>query len=134
MSKWVSKEAEWYPANEKVGLTKKDGTPYIYEGPDRAALFELWQQKVDKLGMNFRHDPDLINRIRQLGFKDMKEYLKHIGYDEEKAQENFDKNASVVNLHELPAKVAAIEVMGGGTDTTGQNKDIPGGFGEAPKI
>ena len=130
MSQFISKDGVWYPAKEKVGLVKKDGTPYIYSGADRAALFELWQQKVETLGMDFRHDPDLLSRIRSLGFKDIDEYLATIGYDEKKVEENFKKNASVVNKHELPERIAAIETMGGGVDTSGQGNDISGGFGK----
>ena len=130
MAQWISKGGVWHPAKEKVGLKKKDGTPYIYSGADRAALYELWQQKVETLGMDFRYDPELLNRIRQLGFKDMNEYLTHIGYNEKEVEENFKKNASVVNLHELPERIQAIETMGGGTDTPGGGGDIPGGFGK----
>jgi hypothetical protein len=134
MPNYVSKDGVWYPAKEKVGLVKKDGTPYVYSGEDRAALYELWQQKVETLGIDFRHDPDLLSRIKSLGFNDIDDYLKSIGYDKEAVEKNFKKNAAVVNKHELPARIAAIETMGGGTDTSGQGNDIPGGFGEPEKI
>lgn len=130
MPKWLSKGGTWFPRKERVALKKPDGTPYIYEGADRAALFELWDQKVENLGMDFRYDPELLNRVRQLGFKDMEEYLKYIGYDEKKVEEHFKKHASIINKHELPEKIKAIETMGGGTDTSGQGGDIPGGFGK----
>ena len=130
MPKWVSKGGTWYPQNEKVGLKDKKGEPYIYEGPDRAALFVLWQDKVETLGQDFKFDPELLMRVKQLGFKDMNEYLVYIGYDEAKVEEIFKKNASVVNKHELPDKIKGIEALGGGVDTSGQGNDIPGGFGK----
>ena len=131
MSRFISKDGVWHPAKEKVALVnRKTGEPFIYEGADRAALFELFQQKVETLGTDFRYDADLLNRIRQLGFKDIEEYLKFIGYDSEKVEAHFKKNASIINKHELPEKVAAIEKMGGGVDTSGQGNDIPGGFGK----
>lgn len=128
---WVSKDGEWYPAKEKVALVNHTtGEPYIYEGADRAALFELFQQKVETLGMNLRYDAELLMRIKNLGFKDINAYLKYTGYDAEKIEAEFQKKASIVHKHELPAKVAAIEKMGGGVDTSGQGNDIPGGFGK----
>lgn len=131
MSRFISKDGVWHPAKEKVALTNhKTGEPYIYDGADRAALFELFQQKVETLGQDFRFDSDLLNRIRQLGYKDVEEYLKFIGYNKEKVEADFKKNATMVSRHELPEKVAAIEKMGGGTDTSGQGNDIPGGFGK----
>jgi hypothetical protein len=131
MSRFISKDGVWHPANEKVALTNhKTGEPYIYEGPDRAALYELFQQKVENLGNDFRFDSELINRIRQLGYKDIDEYLQFIGYDSSKVELEFKKNASKINKHELPERIASIEKMGGGTDTSGQGNDIPGGFGK----
>ena len=134
MPKWISRSGKWYPQNEKVGLINKQGEPYIYDGADRAALFVLWQDKVETLGMDFKIDPELLMRVKQLGFKDMAEYLAYIGYDEKKVEEQFKKNASVVNMHELPAKIQAIEKMGGGVDTSGQGGDILGGFGKPKDI
>ena len=130
MPNWLSRDGVWYPVKEKVGLKKKDGEPYIYEGPDRAALFVLFQEKTETLGMDFRHDPDLLARVRALGYKDIDEYALAVGYDPQKVEEDFQKHASAVNKHELPEKVKAVEMMGGGVDTSGQGNDIPGGFGK----
>jgi hypothetical protein len=150
MPNYVSLDGEWYPAKEKVSLknitdepkkiVKLDGTeeivqpgdPYIYEGPDRAALFELYKAGVEKFGIDFHHDPELLNRIKQLGFKNVDEYAKSMGYDKKKVQEEFEKKASVVNKYELPKRVKAIETMGGGIDFAGQGQDRPGGF-DLPK-
>lgn len=133
MGTWISKGGVWYPAKEKVGLKKKDGEPFIYEGPDRDALLELFRQKVETLGMDFKHDPDLLNRVKQLGYKDIKEYAKAVGYDAEQVEKDFNEHASVVNKHELPARVEAIDQLGGGTDTTGGGENYVGDFGE-PKL
>lgn len=130
MPNWISDRGIWHPMKEKVALKKKDGEPYIYEGPDRAALYELWRDKVEVLGQDFKHDPDLVARIRSLGFKDIEEYLHSIGYDEEKAKKDFEARAVKINKHELPDRIQAIEQMGGGIDTSGQGNDIPGGFGK----
>ena len=67
MSSWTSFEGVWYPAKEKVGLINHSdvaiknpisgeeigpGEPWIYEGPDRAALLELYE--ADKSGKKQR--------------------------------------------------------------------------------
>ena len=147
MPNYVSKGGVWYPAKEKVGLTNlsgktkevdgkkvKHGDPYVYEGPDRAALFELYQidqsGKTTTLGQDFKTDPEFINRVRQLGFKDVDEYLKSVGYDPEQVEVEFKKKARVVNKHELPERVKEIETLGGGKDFSGQGKDVRGGFGQ----
>ena len=141
MPTYISKEGTWYPAKEKVSLVdhkgvdgRQPGEPYIYEGPDRGALFELWKAGVDKFGMDFRFDSDFINRVRQLGFKNVDEYLKFVGYDEKKAQESADKKATIVTHHEIEKKVKAIKELGGGQDTSGQGRDAYGGFGKAPDV
>ena len=144
MSRWISKDGIWFPAKEKVALknitdkvkviggqTVQPGDPYIYEGPDRAALYELFEQKVETLGQDFRYDIELINRVKQLGYNSVDDYAKAMGYDKNKVEEIFNKNASVVTQHELPARVKAIDELGGGTDLSGSGKDIVGGFGDA---
>ena len=143
MSRWVSKDGIWHPAKEKVALknitdkvkvingqTVQPGEPYIYEGPDRAALFELFEQKVETLGQDFRQDIELINRVKQLGYTSVDDYAKAMGYDKDKVEALFNKNASVVTQHELPKRVEALNELGGGTDMSGQGKSIVGGFGE----
>lgn len=148
MPTFISKDGVWHPAKEKIGLTNlsgktktieingkkvkiKPGDPYIYEGPDRAALFTLYQEKVETLGTNFRQDPEFINRVRQLGFT-MEDYLKAVGYDEEKVEAEFVKKAKVVTKHEIGTQVKAIETLGGGGDTSGAGQDKYGGFGKRP--
>jgi len=139
---WISKDGEWSPAKEKVALVNRSdksrtingkrvqpGDPYIYEGPDRAALYELFKTKQEKLGLNFKTDPEFINRVRQLGFT-MDDYLKFVGYNPEEVEENFKKHAATVNKHEIKEKVKAIDVLGGGIDTSGMNPNRYGGFGE----
>jgi hypothetical protein len=141
---YVSKGGVWYPAKEKVSLVNmsnkpieypvgsgkmiQPGEPFIYEGPDRQAMFELFKAKQETFGMDFKHDPELLNRIRSLGYKDITQYCKDVGYDETKVQEEFEKKASKVIMHELPARVAAVEVMSGGSDTSGGGNDREGGW------
>ena len=142
---WISKDGVWHPAKEKVGLTNlsgktkviegkkiKAGDPYVYEGPDRAALFELFKEKVETLGNDFKKDPDFLNRIRNLGFK-LDEYLQAVGYDAEKIEKDFKAKALKVQKHEIPEKIEAIETLGGGGDSSGGGKDKYGGFGPQPE-
>lgn len=147
MPRYFSDRGEWHPVKEKVGLVHRGteaievdgkvvnpGEPYIYEGPDRAALFELWKAGVEKFGENFKNNPEFLQSMRNQGYDSVPKFLKAMGYDEKKATEDFTEKASVINKHELPAKVKMVETLGGGQDFSGQGKDIPGGFGEAPKI
>ena len=132
---WISKDGVWHPAKEHVVLPHLVGTEReVYDGPDRAALFILYKEKKETLGMNFRHDPELINRTRQLGFKSVDEYAKAMGYDKEKVEKNFEEKAAQVTKHELPKKVDAIKKLGGGRDTSGQGNDTYGGFGKPKGI
>lgn len=144
--RYVSKEGTWHSAKEKIGLknlsgeTKvvdgkevKHGEPYIYEGADRASLFEFYKAGVETFGQDFRKNPEFLQAIRTQGFGSVDEYLKYIGYDKEKVEKEFEEKASVVHKDELPKKVKAIETLGGGVDTSGGGQDRYGGFGPQPK-
>lgn len=152
MPKYVSRAGVWHPAKEKVALKNfsdqpiknpstdekykdeevKPGEDYIYSGADRAALFELWKAKVENFGEDFRRNPDFLQAIRNMGYSSYKTYLKDIGYDETKMEEDFKKNAEEVNKHELPKRVKALDTLAGGRDFSGSGQDIKGDFGLPP--
>ena len=150
MPKYVSKDGVWYPMKEKVSLTNhsdkpieypkgsgkfiQPGEPFIYEGADRASMFELFKAKQETFGMSFFKDPDLIARVRQLGYKSVQDYAKDVGYDSVKVEADFKEHSSVVNMHELPQRVDEIEVMSGGSDTSGSGLDKKGGWTAPPDI
>jgi len=146
MPRFISKEGVWYPAKERIALKNlsgkvkkvdgeevRPGEEYIYKGPDRAALFELFKAKVETFGQDFRKDPDFLQAVRNQNFKDVDSYLEFIGYDKEKIEKEFQEKASQVHKDELPKRVKAIETLGGGVDTTGSGKDRYGGFGPQPE-
>lgn len=151
MSSFVSKSGVWFPAKERVSLKNlsgkvltnpsdesskyhgeqvQPGEDFIYEGPDRAAMFHLFKEKVDTLGQDFRQNPDMIHMARQFGYKSVDAYAKAVGFDQEKEDAEFEAKASVVAKHDLPKKAKEALVMGGGQDTSGSGADIVGGFGE----
>jgi len=135
MPRYVSHEGVWHPAKEHAVLPQHSGTDKeVYDGPDRAALLELWREKVETFGVNFRKSPEFLQMLRELNFKNEKEYFKFVGYDPEAAKEHFEKNAHKVSKHEMPKRVEAIQALGGGRDTSGTGKDMYGGFGEEPAI
>lgn len=138
MPRYVSKGGKWYPAKEKAAITKTnekgEKEPAIYEGPDRAALFELWKDGVEYHGEDFKKNPEFLQAIRNQGFTTVDKFLKWIGYDKEKVEKEFKEKAEVVHKHEMAEKVAMIQHPGGGQDFSGQGKDLQGGFGTAPKI
>jgi hypothetical protein len=139
MPSYVSLEGVFYPAKEHAVLPHLSGTDKeVYDGPDRAAEFELAQAfgvdadgkpKVTTFGMDFRTNPDFINYVRQQGFTNIDEYLKFIGYDATAAKMVFDKKAAVIIKHQEPVRKPEPVIMGGGIDTSGKGGDLIGGFG-----
>jgi hypothetical protein len=147
MPSYISNDGVWTPAKEKVALVNNEnkpitingkeigpGEPYIYEGPDRAAEFELFQTGEKHFGVEFWKDPDMIQRAKNLGYKDIFEYATEMGWERKKSQEDFEKKASVVQKHEAPKKSKAREIEGGGKDFSGSGADVYGGFGKPKEI
>lgn len=154
MPSYISKGGKWFPKKERTSLTNmseetiknpstderykdeeiKPGEDYIYSGPDRAALFELWKDKVEHLGEDFRKNPDFLQACRNMGYNSYKTYLKDIGFDEAKMEEEFKEKAEEVIKHELPKRVAALDTLAGGKDFSGGGQDIKGDFGNPPEL
>lgn len=174
MSRWVSDEnGRLHPAKESVSLknlsdkpmkvkiksddgkefikTVPPGGDYIYEGPDRAAMYQWWEENgrptaeqimampegTITMGDDFRTNQEFMDfyaKYRQsMGFQNMKEFLTYLGYDEAKQKARFKDKAQVVNLHELPQRVPEIKKVGGGDDRANPGKNIRlGGWGEVP--
>ena len=148
MPTFVSVSGEWSPGKERVALknlsgkvktingqTVEPGDDYIYEGPDRAALYLLYEQGSEKLGQHFRTNMDMVNLVRQLGFKTMDEYLDFVGVketDEEKKSK--EALVSKVTRHELPKRIKEIEVMSGGTEQGTGTIIRKGGWDRPPDL
>lgn len=148
MPTFISKMGKWFPAKERVALRNysdktiknpstdekykgeeiEPGQDYIYSGPDRAALFELWKDKVEHYGEDFRQNPEFLQAVRNMGYTSYKKYLKDIGFDEKKMEEDFAKNAEKITKHDLPSRVKALNTLAGGRDTSGGGQDMTGGF------
>lgn len=175
MSTWISDEnGQWHPAKERAALKnisdktieieqtaidgKKyrqaipPGADYIYEGPDRAAMFQWWEEngrpdaeKMKELegnvtfGENFRQNSEFMEQYAKFrtmfGFKDVDEYLKYLGYDKDKAHKRFLEKASQIAIHDLPMRSPEIKTLGGGTDKANPGKNLKyGGFGEPAEL
>lgn len=176
MSTWISDEKGiWHPAKERVPLKNlsgkdieieqtstdgvkfkqkvKPGMDYIYEGPDRSAMFQWWEengkpsaeQMKERMegdvtfGMNFRENDEFLKqyaKFREIfGFKDVEAYLKYIGYDSAKVHAKFLEKASILNVHDAPARIQEVQKLGGGTDHANPGKNLRyGGFGDMPAI
>lgn len=143
MPSYVSHKGVWYPAKEKVALTNKSkkaftyqgkvinpGDPFIYEGPDREALRELFAEGQETRGQDFRRDPEFIQACRNRGFNTVDDYLAFINYDEAADDKKFKEKAAQVTSHEISERVKELNFMGGGKDTSGAGKSFIGGFGE----
>ena len=174
MPSWITDEnGLWHPAKEKANLvnhsnkdiviyitddtgkkfkkTIKPGEPYVYEGPDRAALFQWWEEngkpdaeKMKELdgnvtfGEDFRGNMEFLEFFAKmknsLGFADMDAFLKYLGYDKEKYQKRFQEKASSISKHELPQKVEEIKTIGGGSVPHDPRQSKYGGFGTPAEL
>lgn len=143
MPKYVSNKGKWYAAKERIGLknlsnspfeyngeTIQPGDDFIYVGPDRQALKELAAKNVEFFGQDFRESSEFQDFINTKYKGNVSLYLKHIGYDEKKDDEEFKEKYEKVNRHELPQRVKEILAMGGGNDMSGSGANHVGGFGE----
>lgn len=170
MSTWISDEkGVWHPAKERVPLYNRsektitieqvsnDGTKfkmdvapgasYIYEGPDRAAMLQWWeengkptaeqmQEKINgsvTFGDDFRKNTEFMEQYSKsrmmFGHKNVEEYLQYIGYDQKALHEKFLKKASIVATHDALPKVKEIQMVGGGTDRANPGQNVRmGGF------
>ena len=136
MATWISVQGEWKPAKEHVVLPHLQGTDReIYDGPDRAALLQLWEDsgkptdpKKAKtfLGSSFKTDPEFIGRVRQMGFASVNEYFTAIGFDEKSDKESAEQKAVTVKSHEIAKRAKEIEIYGGGVEQ-GSGKVIASG-------
>ena len=142
---YISKGGEFYPAKEHVVLPHLSGTSNeVYDGPDRAAELELatahgvdanGKPKQGFFGIHYRNDPDLINRARSLGYKNVAEYASAMGYNDTPEQEAAvikEKEKKVSNPNAPIKKGEGVQKLGGGTDTSGQGNDVYGGLGNDP--
>lgn len=150
MPSYISHEGVMYPAKEEVGLVNNSdkpikhpntgkmippGKPYIYEGPCRAAMYELYLAdktgKVTTFGQHFSQNTDFLQMVRNLGFKDKDEYLTFIGYDKKVAEDRFKELASKVTEHDVMSRVENVKVLGGGKDyAAGSKNNRYGGMGD----
>ena len=150
MPTYVSYEGVMHPGIEEVALTNNSGEamkhpttgetilpgrPYIYKGPDRAAMYELYLAdktgKTTTFGQHFSQNTDFLQMVRNLGFKDKEEYLTFIGYDKKEAERKFKEEASAVNTHEILKRAEPTKVLGGGKDYgVGSKNNRYGGFGD----
>lgn len=172
MPRWITDEkGKLHPSKERVSLknlsdkpikveqtaddgkkffqTIQPGMDYIYEGPDRAAMFQWWEENgkptaeqikamepgTITMGDDFRSNAEFMESYAKyrnmFGFKDVDEYLKYLGYDADKARKRFQEKSASVNIHDLPNRVPEIKKLGGGDDRANPGKNIKyGGWGE----
>lgn len=137
MPRFVSDGGVWTPAMERAVIEKTNPVtgekePEIYVGQDREALKLLEEAGEETLGQHFSMNPDMFALARQMGYKDVNEYVKAIGFNETQAKELAAKKKAEINTHALPDKKPELKIIdGGGQDRSGNGNGIVGGFGEA---
>lgn len=136
MGSWVSKLGQWFPKQEYfVNQKAKPGENPVYQGPDRGAMEYLNEQGVESIGTPYNADGELVMRARQLGFKDVDEYLKVAvpgGFDKKAQLEKSEKEQQKLEVHETPERKNPTKFVGGGRDYANQGKDRFGGIGSLP--
>ena len=136
MPRFLSKDGVWEAAPERVVNPDAPEGQEVYEGPDREAL-KVIAENGGSLGTHFSLDPELIQRAKMLGFKDVAEYLSVYGYDKVKAAKHFEemKAQMLADCHKDPKRQAMLRTQSGG-DNTAPGSEIPakkGGFGVPPE-
>lgn len=175
MSTWVSDErGQWHPGKERAPLKNLSGRPieieqtsmdgkkfkqlvqpgqdYIYEGPDRAAMYQWWEENGKPtaeqmrelignvtFGEDFRVNTEFMSQYAKFramfGFETVEDYLKYLGYDPKAVHEKFLKKAQVVTTHDAPARINEIKMLGGGDDKANPGKNQRfGDFGDIPAV
>ncbi len=150
MSKFVSVLGKWIPAMETANMVNtfgktiesefiigqdgthvvKEGEKFIYKGPNREAVKMLKEMGEEHLGRDFREDPEFLQAVRNLGFNDKEQYLKSIGFDEEKSKKEQNDLALILDTVKNKAKTKEILEIAGGRDFTGNRENTAvGGFG-----
>lgn len=140
MPTFISVQGEWKPAHEHVVLPHLQGTKNeVYDGPDRAALYMLWEQSgkptdpkqaMTILGVHFKKDPEFLARVRQMGFNNVDEYLKAYGYDEKAELERMSKLADTVQSHQVVSRGKLIESQHGGIEQGSGKELVKPGIGD----
>jgi hypothetical protein len=153
---YVSKDGIWYPAKEHVVLPHLTGTKNeVYDGPDRAAENELalaygvdadGKPNVTTFGIDFRDDPDLIERARQLGYNDkvddkgnvtmsaVEQYARKRGWTPEKSEKVFKEKAAEIVKHRDPDRKPEPLILGGGQSTAPGTESLVGGLGDQREV
>jgi general stress protein YciG len=120
-------ESEFITASDGSHVVKP-GENFLYNGPDREAVKKIKEE--GEQGRHFKNDPEFLQAVRNMGFNNVEEYLKHIGYNEKSDKEKQEKLIGITNAHEDPKKVEEILVLAGGKDMSGnKSNDVIGGFG-----
>jgi hypothetical protein len=133
MPSFISREGVWEPAKERAVNPNAPAGQEIYEGPDREAV-KMLNESGGSMGQHYSLDPEMIMRARQLGFKDVDEYLKMYNYNKEKAIAAYEKAKASIVTHADTKKQVPVVVASGGQDTSGQGANRSGGFGRPEEL
>lgn len=142
MPRYISKLGVWEPAKERVVLPNAEPGKEIYEGEDRAALWEMQKaghidekgNKIGNFGVYFKNDPEFFQMVRSRGYNSIDEYLKAMGFDEEKVKAQYDDHKKAVTRHEAPKRKKGTKFVGGGENRANPKSSKIGDFGDPPEL
>lgn len=127
MPSYISKDGVCRPAIEKVALVDKNGEPFIYDGPDRAATEYLKTTGEDHLGMPFWEDPEIIDRAHERR-KTVEEFCKTSIHTKEKREKEYAEKVKEKVLHKLPTRKPMQKASQSGGMNTAGGGHLEGGF------
>lgn len=134
MPSYVSKLGKWTPATEKVIINVQGvGEKTVYEGPDREAVKELETAGEKHFGVDFRYDPDFLQRIRAKGYKDMNEYLKELGFNEDEYVKDIEEK-EIKQKSTIKGRKRLQNNFNGGQDLANPSNSKFGAFKEMPAV
>jgi len=142
MPNYVSKLGKFIPAKERVVLSHMPRGKEIYEGLDRAALYEMHKAgHIDKegnisdyFGESYKEHEHTLEKARSLGYNTVEEYLKVKGFNEKKALAEFEETHGKEVDHDARKVQAAINELAGGKDETNSENNRTGDFGLPPEL
>jgi hypothetical protein len=121
MPSFISKNGEWFPADEKTVITVA-GEPQVYAGKDRAAVEVIAKEngitpeeaieQEAKIGMPAADDPQIQELARQRGMT-VEQWMEKNKPTERQIKAQAEAQGKVVTHKQVKTKKSVVETKGG---------------------